>query len=124
MDIKKLQAIILNVLENMKAQDVHVYNTTHLTSLFDQVTIASGTSSRHTKALASSICDEVKGNTGVIPRVEGDDTGEWVLVDTGYIVVHIMQPTIRAYYHLEEIWGYGDINTDNKEQVLSCAVDR
>jgi ribosome-associated protein len=105
MDIKKLQALVVDALEDMKAQDIHVYDTTHLTSMFDRIAIASGTSNRQTKALASSVRDKVKEAGGGIVNMEGEGTGEWVLVDLGDMVVHIMQPAIRAYYRLEEIWG-------------------
>jgi ribosome-associated protein len=105
MDIKKLQSLVVDALEDVKAQDIVVYDTTHLTSLFDRIAIASGTSNRQTKALAASVRDKVKENGGKILSLEGEDTGEWVLVDLGDMIVHIMQPAIRAYYRLEEIWG-------------------
>jgi ribosome-associated protein len=105
MDIKKLQAVVVDALEDVKGQDIVVYDTTHLTSLFDRIAIASGTSNRQTKALAASVRDKVKQNGGEILSLEGEDTGEWVLVDLGDMIVHIMQPAIRAYYRLEEIWG-------------------
>ncbi|MBS0309321.1 MAG: ribosome silencing factor [Proteobacteria bacterium] len=105
MDIKKLQALVIDALEDVKAQDIRVYDTTHLTSLFDRLAIASGTSNRQTKALAASVRDKVKENGGHIVSIEGEDTGEWVLVDLGDMIVHIMQPAIRDYYRLEEIWG-------------------
>ena len=105
MDIKKLQRVVVDALEDVKAQDIKVYNTTALTSLFDRVVIASGTSNRQTRALAANVRDRVKERGGDVISVEGEDTGEWVLVDLGDVVVHIMQPNIRAYYNLEEIWG-------------------
>ena len=105
MDIKKLQSLVVDALEDVKAQDIVVFDTTHLTSLFDRIAIASGTSNRQTKALAASVRDKVKENGGKILSLEGEDTGEWVLVDLGDMIVHIMQPAIRAYYRLEEIWG-------------------
>jgi ribosome-associated protein len=105
MDIQKLQRAVIDALEDVKAQDIKVFNTTHLTSLFDRVIIASGTSNRQTRALASNVadCGRSLKLTGV--TVEGEDTGEWVVVDLGDIVVHVMQPAIRQYYNLEEIWG-------------------
>jgi ribosome-associated protein len=105
MDIKKLQSLVVDALEDVKAQEIVVYDTTHLTSLFDRIAIASGTSNRQTKALAASVRDKVKESGGRILSLEGEDTGEWVLVDLGDMIVHIMQPAIRAYYRLEEIWG-------------------
>ncbi|HWT71867.1 MAG TPA: ribosome silencing factor [Oxalicibacterium sp.] len=105
MDIKKLQALVIDALEDVKAQDIKLFDTVHLTSLFDRLAVASGTSNRQTKALAASVRDKVKANGGEIVSIEGEDTGEWVLVDLGDMIVHIMQPAIRAYYRLEEIWG-------------------
>ncbi len=105
MDIRKLQRTIVDALEDVKAQDIKVFNTSHLTELFDRVVIASGTSNRQTKALASSVRDKVKEAGGDIISTEGEDIGEWVLVDCGDAVVHILQPALRQYYNLEEIWG-------------------
>ncbi|WP_256078342.1 ribosome silencing factor [Massilia sp. YIM B04103] len=105
MDIKKLQTTVVDALEDVKAQDIVMFDTTGLTSLFDRICIASGTSNRQTKALAASVRDKVKEAGGDVIGVEGEDTGEWVLVDLGDIIVHIMQAPIRAYYRLEEIWG-------------------
>jgi ribosome-associated protein len=109
MDIKKLQSLVVDALEDVKAQDIRVFDTTHLTSMFDRIAIASGTSNRQTKALASSVRDSVKAAGGHIISMEGEGTGEWVLVDLGDMVVHIMQPAIRAYYRLEELWGEKEI---------------
>ncbi|WP_299532647.1 ribosome silencing factor [uncultured Herbaspirillum sp.] len=105
MDIKKLQTLVVDALEDVKAQEIRIFDTSHLTSLFDRVAIASGTSNRQTKALAASVRDKVKAKGGNVVSVEGEDTGEWVLVDLGDMIVHIMQPAIRTYYRLEEIWG-------------------
>ena len=105
MDIRKLQRVIVDALEDIKAQDIKVFNTTHLTELFDRVIVASGTSNRQTKALASNVRDKVKEAGGDVVSSEGEDTGEWVLVDCGDAVVHILQPALRQYYNLEEIWG-------------------
>ena len=109
MDIKKLQGIVVNALEDVKAQDIRIFDTSHLTSMFDRIAVASGTSNRQTKALASSVRDSVKAAGGQILSMEGEGTGEWVLVDLGDMVVHIMQPAIRAYYRLEELWGEKEI---------------
>ncbi|VVE72057.1 iojap protein family protein [Pandoraea captiosa] len=105
MEIRKLQRLIVDALEDVKAQDIKVFNTEHLTALFERVIIASGTSNRQTKALAASVRDKVKAAGGDIVSMEGEDVGEWVLVDTGDAIVHIMQPALRQYYNLEEIWG-------------------
>lgn len=109
MDIKKLQTLVIDALEDVKAQDIQLFDTMHLTSLFDRVVIASGTSNRQTKALAASVRDKVKENGGTVVSMEGEGTGEWVLVDLGDLIVHIMQPAIRAYYRLEELWGDKEI---------------
>jgi ribosome-associated protein len=105
MDIRKLQRVIVDGLEDVKAQDIQVFNTSHLTELFDRVIVASGTSNRQTKALANSVREKVKEAGGDIVSTEGEETGEWVLVDCGDAVVHILQPALRQYYRLEEIWG-------------------
>jgi ribosome-associated protein len=104
-DVQKLQRSIVDSLEDVKAQDIVVFNTEHLSSLFERVVIASGTSNRQTKALAASVRDGVRDAGFAKPRMEGEDNGEWIIVDCGAVVVHIMQPAIRTYYHLEEIWG-------------------
>jgi ribosome-associated protein len=104
-DTAKLQRVIIDGLEDVKAQDIVVFDTEHLSALFERVIIASGTSNRQTKALASSVRDAVREAGFVKPRVEGEDNGEWIIVDCGQCVVHVMQPAIRTYYHLEEIWG-------------------
>jgi len=105
MDIRKLQRAIVDGLEDVKAQNIVVFNTEHLSPLFERVIIASGTSNRQTKALASSVRETVKGRGMQVMRTEGEDNGEWIIVDCGAAVVHVMQPAIRTYYHLEEIWG-------------------
>jgi len=105
MDIRKLQRAIVDGLEDVKAHNIVVFNTEHLSPLFERVIIASGTSNRQTKALASSVRDAVKGRGMPVLRTEGEDNGEWIIVDCGAAVVHVMQPAIRDYYHLEEIWG-------------------
>lgn len=105
MDLRKLQRVIVDALEDVKGQDIKVFNTAHLSDMFERVIVASGTSNRQTRALASSVVEKVKAAGGDIVSVEGEDSGEWVLVDCGEAVVHVLQPTFRAYYNLEEIWG-------------------
>src|SRR3954469_9195838 len=105
MDIKKLQTVVVDALEDVKGQEIVLFDTTNLTSLFDRIAVVSGTSNRQTKALAASVRDKVKEAGGDVVGMEGEDTGEWVLVDLGDMIVHIMQPAIRQYYRLEEIWG-------------------
>jgi ribosome-associated protein len=104
-DVQKLQRTIIDSLEDVKAQDIQVFNTEHLSPLFERVVIACGTSNRQTKALAANLRDDVRDAGFGKPRIEGEENGEWIIVDCGAVVVHIMQPTIRQYYHLEEIWG-------------------
>ncbi|MCR6476205.1 ribosome silencing factor [Variovorax sp. ZS18.2.2] len=104
-DTQKLQRAIIDGLEDVKAQDIQVFDTEHLSPLFERVIIASGTSNRQTKALAASVRDAVREAGFGKPRIEGEDNGEWIIVDCGAAVAHIMQPAIRQYYHLEEIWG-------------------
>ncbi len=105
MDIKKLQRAIVDGLEDVKAQHIQVFDTEHISALFERVIVASGTSNRQTKALAFSVRDAIKAQGFAVPRMEGESNGEWIIVDCGAAVVHIMQPTIREYYHLEELWG-------------------
>jgi ribosome-associated protein len=105
LDIRKLQRAIVDGLEDVKAQNIAVFNTEHLSSMFERVIVASGTSNRQTKALAASVRDAVKSRGMQVLSTEGEDNGEWIIVDCGAAVAHIMQPAVREYYHLEEIWG-------------------
>jgi ribosome-associated protein len=105
MDLTKQQRLVVDALEDVKAHDIKVFDTTKLTGLFDRVIIVSATSNRQSRALAASVRDKVRERGGHVISVEGEDTGEWVLVDLGDIVVHIMQPAVRVYYNLEELWG-------------------
>lgn len=104
-DIQKLQRAIIDGLEDVKGQDIVVFNTEEMSPLFERVIIASGTSNRQTKALAASVRDAVKDAGFDKPRIEGEENGEWIIVDCGQAVAHVMQPVIRQYYRLEEIWG-------------------
>lgn len=104
MDIRKLQKIAVAALEDIKAKDIEVLNTSKLSALFDRVIIATGDSNRQVKALAKNVHDKVKEAGGQVIGIEGEDAGEWVLVDLGDIVVHVMQPVVRSYYNLEELW--------------------
>lgn len=105
MDLKKLQQIVVSALEDIKGRDIEVLNTTKLTSLFDSIVIASGDSNRQVRSLARSVHDKVAEAGGEILSMEGEGNGEWVLVDLGDIVVHVMQPAIRTHYNLEELWS-------------------
>ncbi|QNP48808.1 ribosome silencing factor [Diaphorobacter aerolatus] len=104
-DVTKLQRAIVDGLEDVKAVDIQVFNTEALSPLFERVIVATGNSNRQTKALAASVRDAVKEAGFSKPRIEGEDNGEWIIVDCGQAVAHIMQPAIRQYYRLEEIWG-------------------
>ena len=104
-DTQKLQRAIVDGLEDVKAQDIQVFDTEHLSALFERVVVASGTSNRQTKALASSVRDAVREAGFPKPRIEGEANGEWIIVDCNQAVVHIMQPSFRQYYNLEELWG-------------------
>jgi len=118
MDIRKLQRAIVDGLEDVKGQNIVVFNTEHLSPLFERVIIASGTSNRQTKALASSVRDAVKERGFPVMRTEGEENGEWIIVDCGAAVVHVMQPAIRDYYHLEEIWGDKPVRMKLDDQPL------
>ena len=104
-DIQKLQRAIVDGLEDVKAQDIVVFDTENLSALFERVIVASGTSNRQTKALAASVRDAVRDAGFAKPRVEGEVNGEWIIVECGQAVVHVMQPSFRTYYNLEELWG-------------------
>ena len=104
MDIHTLENLVVDALEDIKAKDIEVINTTKLTSLFDRIVVASGDSNRQTRALARNVQEKVREAGGTVISVEGEESGEWVLVDLGEIVVHVMQPAVRAYYNLEELW--------------------
>lgn len=105
MELQKLQRVVVDALEDVKAQDIRVFNTLGQSDLFDRVIVASGTSNRQTRALAWHVVEKVKAAGGRVVSVEGAEPGEWVLVDLGDIVVHVMQPQIRSYYDLEQMWG-------------------
>jgi ribosome-associated protein len=106
---KKLSAVVIDALEDIKARDIKLINVSKLTSVFDYIAIASADSTRQTKALAHNVIDKVKENGGWVYGIEGQDAGEWVLVDCGDIVVHVMQPAVREHYKLEEFWGEGKV---------------
>ncbi len=105
MDITQFESLVVSALEDIKAKDIEVINTTRLTALFERVIIATGDSNRQTRALARNVADKVRESGEQVLSIEGEDSGEWVLVDLGSIVVHVMQPAVRAYYNLEELWA-------------------
>lgn len=102
---EKLAKTAVAALEDIKGRDIVVFNVSKRTALFDKVIVASGDSNRQVRALANNVCEEVKKGGGHVLSTEGGQTGEWVLVDLGAVIVHVMQPAIRQYYNLEEIWG-------------------
>lgn len=104
-DVRKLQKAATAALEDIKARQIEVFDVSHLTSMFDRVMIASADSARQLKALASHVQEKAKAAGGRVYGVEGEEGGEWVLIDLGDIVVHIMQPAVRTHYNLEELWG-------------------
>jgi ribosome-associated protein len=104
---------VVDALEDVKAQDIQVFDTTPITTLFDRVVVASGTSNRQTRALAKSVHDKVREVGAPVLSMEGTDTGEWVLVDLGDVVVHIMQPVTRDHYRLEDIWGEVSVSLED-----------
>lgn len=119
--VSTLQAAIVDGLEDVKGQNIQVFDTTHLSPLFERVIVASATSSRQTKALAASVRDKVREAGFDKPRTEGEENGEWVVVDCGAIVAHIMQPAIREYYRLEEIWGDKPVKAAIKAAKIQAA---
>jgi len=120
MDIRKLQKIVVSALEDIKGKDIEVINTTKLTSMFDRLVIATGDSNRQVKALARNVQEKVREAGGEIISVEGEDAGEWVLVDIGDLVVHVMQPAVRAYYNLEELW---QVTPAQRRKLAATAAD-
>jgi ribosome-associated protein len=105
MDIRRKQQIVVEALKDVKGRDIVIFNTARLPSMFERVVIASGDSSRQVKALADRVREKVTEAGGRVYGVEGESAGEWVLVDLGEIVVHLMHPTVRSFYNLEEVWG-------------------
>jgi ribosome-associated protein len=105
MDIRQKQRVVVEALEDIKGKDIQVYNTASMPSMFERVVIASGDSNRQVKALAQNVQEKIKQNGLKVYGVEGERSGEWVLVDLGDVVVHVMHPTVREFYDLEEVWG-------------------
>ena len=105
MDIRKKQRVVVDALEDIKARDVVIFNTSSLPSMFERVVIASGDSTRQVKALADHVQEKIRELGGRVYGVEGEANAEWVLVDLGDVVVHVMHPAVRSYYTLDEIWG-------------------
>jgi ribosome-associated protein len=108
MNIENKIKLIVDALEDIKAQDITVLETGKLTSLFERMVLASGTSNRQTRAIADNVRVKVKEAGEYVGNTEGEDTGEWVLIDLGEVIVHVMLPAVRAHYNLEELWGAGE----------------
>ncbi|HEX7435302.1 MAG TPA: ribosome silencing factor [Caldimonas sp.] len=109
MDIRKMEKAVVAALEDIKARDIVVLKVAHLSPLFERMIIASADSTRRVKALADNVQEKLKALGEQVLSVEGEQNGEWVLVDLGAIVVHVMQPTIRQYYNLEELWDQPEV---------------
>ena len=105
MDIRAKQRVVVEALEDVKGYDIQVFNTARLPSMFERVVIASGTSNTQVRALADRVQERIREHGSRVYGVEGEKGGEWVLVDLGDVVVHIMHPTVRDFYNLEEVWG-------------------
>jgi len=105
MKLPELEKLVVDALEDIKGRDVEVIDTCRLTSLFERMVIACGDSNRQVKSLARNVQDKVRAAGGQVLSCEGEEVGEWVLVDLGDIIVHVMQPAVRSYYNLEELWG-------------------
>jgi ribosome-associated protein len=105
MDLRKKQRAVIDALEDIKGRDIVVYNTAAMPSMFERVIIASGDSTRQVKALADNVQEKLSALGERIYGVEGEANGEWILVDLGDVVVHVMHPAVRSFYNLEEVWG-------------------
>ena len=115
MDIRKKQRVVVDALEDVKGRDIHVYDTARMPSMFERVVIASGDSTRQVRALADNVQEKVRESGARVYGVEGERAGEWVLVDLGDMVVHIMHPTVREFYNLEEVWGGRKVRLSRKQ---------
>ena len=115
MDIRVKQRVVVEALEDVKGYDIEVYNTARLPSMFERVVIATGDSNRQVKALADRVQERIREQGARVYGVEGEKGGEWVLVDLGDVVVHIMHPTVRDFYNLEEIWGGKPVRLTKKK---------
>jgi ribosome-associated protein len=105
MQAEQIKQCAVEALEEIKAREIVVLDTRKLTSMFDYMIVASAESTRQTKALARNVEDKIRSGGGKVLGTEGEQAGEWVLVDMGSVIVHIMQPAIREYYNLEQLWG-------------------
>jgi ribosome-associated protein len=121
MDIRKKQRVVVDALEDIKGHDILVFDTARMPSMFERVVIASGDSNRQVKALADNVQEKVRESGARVYGVEGERSGEWVLVDLGDVVVHIMHPTVREFYNLEEVWGGRKVRLSRKKILRKVA---
>ncbi len=124
MDIRKMEKAVVAALEDIKGRDIVVLKVAHLSPLFERMIIASADSTRQVKALANHVKDKLKALGADVLSVEGEQTGEWVLVDLGAIIVHVMQPTIRQYYNLEELWDQPEVKPKRPRARKKAAESR
>jgi ribosome-associated protein len=124
MDIRIKQRAVVEALEDVKGRDIIVYNTARMPSMFERVVIASGESNRQVKALADRVQERIKELGSRVYGVEGEKAGDWVLVDLGDVVVHIMQPTVREFYNLEEVWGGKPVRVNAAKKKKPAAKKR
>ena len=115
MELRKKQRTVVDALEDVKGHDIVVYDTARMPSMFERVVIASGESNRQVRALADRVQDKVRAAGGRVYGVEGESSGDWVLVDLGDVVVHIMHPAVRSFYNLEEVWGEKKVRLQKKK---------
>ena len=115
MELRKKQRTVVDALEDVKGHDIVVYDTARMPSMFERVVIASGESNRQVRALADRVQDKVREAGGRVYGVEGESSGDWVLVDLGDVVVHIMHPAVRSFYNLEEVWGEKKVRMKKKK---------
>lgn len=121
MDIRVKQRVVVEALEDVKGHDIQIFNTARLPTMFERVVLASGDSNRQVKALADRVQERVRENGARVYGVEGEANGEWVLVDLGDVVVHIMHPTVREFYNLEEILGDREVRMKKKPAARKAA---
>ena len=124
MNLNQLVKIVISALEDVKASDIEVLNVTKMTTLCDRMIITSAASTRQAKAIAKNVHDKVKASGGMVYSIEGEDSGEWVLVDLGDILVHIMLPAIRTHYDLEGLWGELETGAAMQQVVADQTKDK
>ena len=116
--------LVISALEDIKAHDIQAIDVHKLTSICDWIVVASADSARQTKALSRHVRDRLKEAGATIVGTEGEETGEWILVDAGDIVAHVMQPAVREYYNLEELWADGRFDKVVNSTAPAAAVSR